>query len=135
MIRKSLQALKKEHRKLVSGEVAPRVNESLDLDTATARAFPNDPRWDYLLGITGNARLIALEPHSAKDDQISLLIRKKRASTIHLRPHLRDGAFVSAWVWVASNGVSFADTEKTRRRLDEHGITFAGRELRLRHIP
>ena len=49
--------------------------------------------------------------------------------------HLREGARVTKWLWVASGEVHFANTERTRHRLDQNGIEFVGTRVAARHLP
>jgi hypothetical protein len=109
--------------------------DSLDIDSAFEPGHENENRWDYLLGHAPSRTIVALEPHSAKADQISTIIRKKDAASDQLRPHLRDGARVADWFWVASGDVDLPDTDKARRRLDQHGIRFVGKRLLEKHLP
>ena len=76
--------------------------------------------WDYLLGHGPSVVVVALEVHSANDDKIQSLIDKRRAALGQLRNHLKSGAGVSKRLWVASGKVRFANTEKTRRLLDQN---------------
>jgi hypothetical protein len=119
----------------VVAEIRSAFADSLDLDNALLAGLEQQHRWDYLLGHTNTRKVIGLEPHSAKSDQISTVISKKNAALTQLRPHLQDGARVSAWLWVASGKVHFADTENARRRLDQNGIQFVGTRLLEKHLP
>ena len=131
-VQDGLGALEKAHRALIAQDVGIQIGDSLNLDTAMQPDFPNDHRWDYLLGHSG--KVLGLEPHSAKDDQISTVIDKRKAARDHLNTHLKPGAQVHAWFWVASNRVEFADTERTTRRLDQGGIRFVGKQLQAKHL-
>lgn len=92
-------------------------------------------RWDYLLGHGAQDVVVGLEPHCAKDGEISTVIAKRRAALDQLRSHLRNGAKISAWYWVASGTVHFADTEKARRMLDQNGVQFVGKCLKATNLP
>jgi hypothetical protein len=96
---------------------------------------PQENRWDYLLGHCPSGEVVAVEPHSARQDQVSTVIDKRTAARNHLRDHLREGVSVSRWLWVASGDVHFADTERARRRLDQNGIQFVGRKILPKHLP
>ncbi len=113
----------------------PAFRDSLDLDAAMLPGNDQANRWDYLLGHGDTEFVIGVEPHSAKEDQISTIIATKKAAQDQLRPHLRPGARVRAWLWVASGTVQFADTERARRRLDEHDIRFVGPRVLAKHLP
>jgi hypothetical protein len=92
-------------------------------------------RWDYLIGHAPSTLVVGLEPHSAKRDQISTVIAKRKAAVDQLRSHLKSDARIAAWLWVASGKVHFVDTEKARRRLDQNGIRFVGTKVLRKHLP
>jgi hypothetical protein len=129
-----LGALERAHRVYLHETIRASFGDSLDLDEAMRPLFPNQNRWDYLLGYTPARRIVALEPHSAHEDQISVIIEKKKAAQEQLRGHLKKNAVVAEWFWVASGKVQFAKTEKAIRRLDEHGILFVSRNLLAKHL-
>ena len=104
-----------------------RVVESLYLDEALRRAYPNANRWDYIIS-TKNG-LFGIETHSAKESEISGLIRKKNWAVSQMVAHLQPGKRVSVWYWVASGFVAFTDTGKTRRRLNQLGIVFGSKGI------
>ncbi|MCC6747214.1 MAG: hypothetical protein IT371_06105 [Deltaproteobacteria bacterium] len=108
--------------------------DSLDLDAALRADHPEEPRWDYLLGHGPSGKVVALEAHSAREDQVSAVIAKKEAARVQLRGHLKDGARVAAWLWVASGSVEFLRMEAIRFRLDQKGILFVGREVLSKHL-
>lgn len=108
--------------------------DSLDLDSALQAAHPNDPRWDYLLGHAPSRTLIGVEVHPATSGEVTVIIAKKQAAQCQLQRHLRDGKTVARWIWVASGAVAMLDIDKARRRLDQNGVAFAGRELLARHL-
>jgi hypothetical protein len=109
--------------------------DSLDLDAATLHGHEQENRWDYLLGHAPSGEVIGVEPHSAKQDEISTVIAKRAAALVRLRSHLGNGKRVSKWLWVASGKVHFADTEKAKLRLDQNGIEFVGKAVGVRHLP
>lgn len=130
-----LGALAAGHRACVHPEIRNEFRDSIDLDTALRAGRESEHRWDYLIGHGPSSRVVAVEPHSAKDDELQTVIRKKEAARAQLAAHFRPGASVAVWIWVASGRVKFADTEKTRRILDQHGIRFASKELAAHHLP
>lgn len=134
MVRDGIKALKKIHRKYLAEEIRNVFSDSLDLDEAMRENHGLENRWDYLLGYTEGAKVVALEPHSAKQDEIRTIIRKKEAAMRQLRGHLKRGNGVALWIWVASGTVHFADTEKARRRLDQNGIQFVGKKVLLKNL-
>ena len=88
-----------------------------------------------MLGHEPSGELVAVEPHSAKQDEITTVIKKRSAAREQLKDHLREGARVTKWLWVASGKVHFADTEKVRRLLDQNGIEFVGTKVAMKHLP
>jgi hypothetical protein len=135
LVRNGLGAVKGAHRSYIDASIRPEFADSIDIDTALQAGHDQENRWDYLLGHTTSGKVIALEPHSAKQDQVSTVIRKRDSAREQLRPHLNADARISSWLWVASGRVHFADTETVRRRLDQHGILFVGPRLLRKHLP
>jgi hypothetical protein len=126
-----VDALKKKDRQLLAEAARQTIVESLDLDTAMATTHPDSHRWDYLVAVSpSKAPLVAVEPHSARESEVSVVVQKKRNTEKFLRGHLNQTSNVSRWVWVASGRVDFLKTEKVRRNLDQQGIEFAGRSLK-----
>jgi len=109
--------------------------DSLALDDAMLAGHEQENRWDYLLGHTSSGAVVGLEPHSAKQDQVSTVVNKRKAAKDQLQDHLRPGQTVSRWYWVASGDVFFADTDRVRFQLDQNGIEFVGKRLLLKHLP
>ncbi len=134
-VKDGIGAVEKAHRSYLAVGVRGSFADSLDLDKAMQEGHEQENRWDYLLGHIASAAVIGLEPHSAKQDEISTVIKKKKTAKEQLAGHLRPGARITTWLWVASGKVHFADTEKARRRLDQQGIQFIGREVLAKHLP
>jgi hypothetical protein len=130
-----LGAIAAAHRNHFESSIRSNFSDSLNLDEAVMQGREEENRWDYLLGHEPSGEVIAVEPHSAKHSEINTVIRKRAAARRHLREHLCDGASVQRWLWVASGKVHFADTEKTKRLLDQHGIEFVGAKIMTRHLP
>ena len=127
-------AVEKAHRPLFDEPIRQRFADSLALDDALEAGHEQENRWDYLLGLD-DAAIVAVEPHSAEEGEISVLIKKLVAAKDQLKPHLKPSARVHAWLWVASGKVHFVDTERARRRLDQHGIQFVGKKVLAKHLP
>ena len=133
-VNSGLHALTKAHRSYVDPDIRDGFADSLDIDAGLKAGHPQEHRWDYLLGLTDRRVVVGFEPHSAKQGEISIVISKRRAALDQLRGHLRQGVRVNEWFWVASGQVHFANTEKARLSLDQHGITFVGTRLQSKHI-
>ncbi len=134
-VQTGLAALPKAHKDYVQADVRTAFVESLDLDAAMRDQHPQDNRWDYLLGLGMPAVVVALEPHSAKSDEVTTVITKKQQAERQLGEHLKPGARVGRWYWVASGKVHFAPSGKEPLRLAKAGITFVGTRLQQKHLP
>jgi hypothetical protein len=134
-VQDGIAAVEKAHRACFAEDIRGTFGDSLDLDAALQQDHQHENRWDYLLGHDPSEQIIAVEPHSAKQDQITTVINKRTAARQQLAAHLEPGARVARWIWVASGKVHFADTEKARRRLDQNGIEFAGGKVLAKHLP
>lgn len=130
-----LDAVEASHHKYFAADVRTDFSDSLDLDKAMKAGREQENRWDYLLGHHSSGKVVGVEPHSAKQDQVQTVIKKRSAALVQLKDHLRDGTRVDRWLWVASGNVHFADTEKSRRLLDQNGIQFVGKSVAAKHLP
>lgn len=134
-VQDGLGAVQKAHKNYLSSVVRADFADSIDLDEALKAGHEAENRWDYLLGHAPSGLVIGVEPHHATQHEISTLIKKRAAARDQLEGHLRPGAKVAKWLWVASGKVHFASTEKARLRLDQHGIEFVGTEIKPKHLP
>lgn len=134
-VQDGLSAVEGAHRSCFDSAIRPAFADSLDIDEGFRAGREQENRWDYLLGHGPSRTVVGVEPHSAKDDQISAVIRKRTAALKQLRDHLRDGARIGKWLWVASGEVRFANTEKARVQLDQNGIEFVGKTVLSKHLP
>lgn len=134
-VQDGIGAVKKTDRTYLAEDIRGTLEDSLDLDAALQQDHRHENRWDYLLGHNPSEQLVAVEPHSAKQDAITTVINKRTAAKRQLVTHLKPGTHVSKWIWVASGKIYFADTEKIRRRLDQNGIEFAGGRVLAKHLP
>jgi len=135
-VQDGIDAVSKPHRKFIDKTNRNAFGDSLALDDALRHIHASQNRWDYLLGCgKSGTTVIGLEAHSAKTDEVSTVINKRKAAIDRLAGHVKEGAKVKRRFWVASGAVDFADTEKTRRRLDQNGIEFVGTRLMSKHLP
>jgi hypothetical protein len=123
-------AIAAAHRAMLTDDLKQTVHDSMDLDTASSAEFPQSNRWDYVVAVRTSERLVGIEPHSARDDQVTTVIAKKRRSAQFLIGHLKPGTQIAAWIWVASGPVRFSRMDPAIRRLDQNGIRFAGKIIR-----
>ena len=130
LVKPGIKGLARKDAKLVAPFARRQVGDSLDFDAATVVESPQENRWDYLLSVPSLDSIVGLEPHSARDSEISVVIRKRRNALQILRSHLREGRSVSKWLWITRGKVGFSHTETARRRLDQSGIEFVGKTVR-----
>lgn len=126
-------AMKDKDKKFIDASIRAQFADSLDTDEAFRVGHDQEPRWDYLLGHE-NRSLIAVEPHSAKTDEIQAVINKKMALRQQLNGHLKDGMKISKWLWVASGTVCFPPGSTYEIRLRQVGISFVGRRVMANHV-
>lgn len=134
-VRDGLEAIEKKHRSLLGADIRVCFADSLEIDESLRRGNDQANRWDYLLGHSESEAVVGLEPHSASTSEVSTVIGKKKAALRQLASHLKPGARVVSWFWVASGRVDFVPHERVVRRLDQAGITFVGETLKKKHLP
>lgn len=134
-VKAGTSAIKKADQYVLDASIRQDFGDSLDLDEATRVGREGQHRWDYLLGHTSSGSIIGVEPHSASNGEVSVVIAKKAESQRVLLDHLRAGSQVVSWNWVSSGPVSLLPIDKVRFRLAQHGISFVGRSLRKSHLP
>ncbi len=88
LVQAGMGAFSKVDLKLFAENQRRRIGDSLDLDSASKGEHPEANRWDYIVSIPDLEELAGIEPHSAKDSEISVVISKKKSSTEYLRDHL-----------------------------------------------
>lgn len=134
LVKNGMEALQKKDRAFFDTTIRLSFSDSLELDDAVKLGREQENRWDYLLGHDPSGDVVAIEPHSAKTDEITTVIKKKSAAREQLKAHLAEGKKVARWLWVASGKVHFADTEKARRLLDQQGIQFVAPRVAAKHL-
>ena len=126
--------MKEKDRDFIEIRLRSEFADSLNLDAALEAELTTANRWDYLLGHRPSQKVVALEPHSGKSDEVSVVIAKHEAARQQLQAHLQPQATIVDWLWVSPQ-VRFADTESVRRRLDQRGIRFVGTRVLRKHLP
>lgn len=133
-VKDGLGAVKSAHREYFEVIARASLADSLDIDEGLKKGREQENRWDYLLGHDASKKLIAVEPHSADNSEITTVIKKRGAAIRQLQTHFRSGTNVAKWIWVASGKVRFLQFEKTRILLDQNGIEFVGGKIKLKHL-
>jgi hypothetical protein len=133
--RPGLQALRNvDHAKIQCAD--PRsLTGSVNLDEALSQSHPNDPRWDYGIGLRKRGRsehVIWIEVHPASSRHVQEVLSKLswlRQWLVSSAPLL--SRIPAAYVWLASGKVALSRGSPQRRRLAAAGIHFAGRRYGL----
>ena len=129
-VQPGLGAVRPQDRNLIALSERPKIGDSLELDAATAAVAPQAHRWDYILSVPGGNKLVGLEPHSATNAEIKVVVRKKMNAVDVLRQHLKPGHTVVEWHWVTHGSVGFSPMDRATRALSQAGIQFHGRGLK-----
>jgi hypothetical protein len=131
-----LKALTAAHRKRIQQGEA-RILGSINLDGALCQRYPNEPRWDYGIGIQKGSKPFAIwvEVHPASTSNVSEVLLKLRwlkgwlsgqATQLHaLTPPQR------AYHWIATDGVHITPNSPEARQLAQAGLTMPRKVLRL----
>jgi len=134
-----LKALTAAHRKRIQQGEA-RILGSINLDGALCQRYPNEPRWDYGIGIQKGSKPFAIwvEVHPASTSNVSEVLLKLRwlkgwlsgqATQLHaLTPPQR------AYHWIATDGVHITPNSQEARQLAQAGLTMPREVLKLNDL-
>jgi hypothetical protein len=133
--RVGLQALSKAHRALIRIADGKHLDGSINLDRALRHTKPNDPRWDYGVGIKRRAdagRAIWIEVHAASSSHVDAVLAK----LTWLRGWLENEApaldqMRARYVWLATGAVSMPANSPKRRLIAQRGLDFRAKSLDL----
>jgi len=133
--REGLQALKNVDKARIYCAAPRNLTGSVDLEKALAKSHPNDPRWDYGIGIhkAHHPELVFwVEVHPATSRGADEVCKKRSWLTQWLEssaPLL--SRMAARYVWVASGKVALPRNSPQRRRIAANGIQFVGQMLHL----
>jgi len=133
-VKVGMGAIEKSHKSYIDEQLRAAFADSLETDENLKKGRDTENRWDYLLGHASSRAVVGLEPHTANNNAVPVVIKKREKALEQLRPHLIDGARVRAWFWVASGKVDFLPMEKATTRLANSGIAFVGKQLLAKHL-
>lgn len=131
-----LQAIMAKHRQLIKCQKSRRLAGSVNLDNALAESCPNDPRWDYAIGIHRNRddEAIWVEVHPASSTHIGDMLNKLKWLRNWLDTagtplkQLTKGRFY----WLATDGsVNITPNSRQAKQLAAAGLSFPKRVLDL----
>jgi len=132
--RVGLQALRRSDRGRVRCSDPRRLCGSVNLDEALREEYPNDPRWDYAIGVTRGKSdaILWLEAHPASSRHIDEILKKVqwlKAWTGRHAPALK--ALPRYYRWVATGKIAFRRGGQEEKKLAQEGIGFPSRQLNL----
>lgn len=79
-VKDGLGAVRSAHKAYFAEAIRPAFADSIDIDEALQGGHEQENRWDYLVGHAASGAVVAVEPHSAKDDEVSTVIAKRTAA-------------------------------------------------------
>lgn len=131
-----LRALTSSHRGRIITQQSQLLG-SINVDTALRQTYPQQPRWDYGIGIQrdGDTAAIWVEFHPAETNKVDEVLSKVK----WLKHWLRQNAPLldaltpdqNAFHWVATNGCHIPRTSPQARRLFGEGLELPRRILNL----
>jgi len=124
--RPGLQGLRNVDRRRIHTERPRQIRGSIDLDSALRPSQPNQPIWDYCVGLSKNRdedRALWLEVHPASSRHVDEVLKKWR----WLRRWLPEQApaldrMSAHYIWLASGSVALPANSPQRRRIAQSGI-------------
>ena len=129
--RPGIEALRERDRNRLSFEDTRQIRGSINLDDSLAVVYPNQPRWDYGIGIekkSAKDQVFWLEVHPAKADEIAPMIAKLKWLKNWLQnsaPNLQQITVNdSPFIWIASGHVTFQQRSAQAKLLAKAGVTF-----------
>lgn len=126
-----LQALK-GNTQHVNVSDSRKLDGSVDIDDCTHDLYPNDSRWDYVLGYGGKAYF--LEVHPANTSNVKEMINKAKWLTCWLNekaPLLKSIAVNNIFYWAASGKSCIIPGSTQSRQLAQSKIQFVGKVLHI----
>lgn len=117
-----LQALGSHSQKIVPKSTRL-LQGSVSLDTCLQTAFPDDNRWDYVLGYAGRAYFV--EVHPAYPGETKVVLKKLEWLKTWLQqnaPDLERIKAKNAFHWVASGRVDIPSTTREYKQAAQAGL-------------
>jgi hypothetical protein len=133
--REGLQGVRNVDRSRLSCATPRRLCGSVDLDGALRLVHPNDPRWDYAIGVSEgvqNDTVIWVEVHPASSCHVEEVLRKLQWLKDWLRydaPAM--GRLPRHFRWIATGTVSFRRGSREEKKIAQRGLRFPVKQLDL----
>lgn len=125
--RSGLRAIASSHRERIIARQST-ILGSVNLDSALKEVCPEQPRWDYGIGVQGDSQPVAVwvEFHPAETNRVDEVIRKLRWLKEWLRQHAPSLNGLTpterAFHWVATSGCHIQRSTPQARRLFQEGL-------------
>jgi hypothetical protein len=121
-LKAGLQALGANRGKIIVNSTGD-LKGSVDIDTCVKDNYPNEHRWDYVLGYKDH--IYYVEVHPANTGEVKIIIEKldwlkqwrKRSA-----PRLEAAQHSSTYHWISSGKTAIAKRSRYRRILAQKGI-------------
>lgn len=109
---------------------------SVALDNLLRPRYPNDPRWDYGIGLKKSAREFAvwIEVHPAWTSEVKIVLNKLQWLKNWLKnraPALQKLTGVRSYFWVATGGVHIRQGSPQARQLQLAGLSLPRKRVDL----
>ena len=129
-----LQALRPEDKPHIAAADTRKITGSVDVDTAYKKVDPYGNRWDFGIAYQHTNRqaevVYWVEPHTASDSQVSVVIKKAQWLLHWLK---NDGVLLKSFeyniVWVSSGATAFTDSSTQKKRMAQAGLQYVGNKL------
>ena len=134
-LQNGLRAVRNVDRGRLRCSATNRLRGSVDVDEALRAHCPNDPRWDYAIGMSYPREadhVVWLEVHPASSGHIAGIMGKLQwlkcwlatdaKALRQLRPH---------FCWVATRAISFRRGGKEEKMIAQQGLRFPTKHLNL----
>jgi hypothetical protein len=134
--KEGLQALRAQDRKHIEAEDPRKLRGSVDVDLALRAEDPHGNRWDFAIAYQHTNHqdefVYWVEPHTASDSQIDVVIKKANWLLKWLKQpgNLLD-QFKRDIVWVSSGRTSLTLSSPQSKRMALAGLTHKGQILRI----
>lgn len=126
-----LQALK-DNAAYILPDQPQLLDGSVDIDKSVQKLYPEEPRWDYVIGYQQRAYFV--EIHPAGSDSIADITKKAQWLRQWLQakaPLLRDMSASNELYWIPSGRCAIAPKSKQAKLLAQLKIKIVARPMRL----
>lgn len=117
--RKGLQAMGSNSTH-VQAEDKRCLSGSVDIDNCTKSLYPNDSRWDYVIGYDEKAYFV--EVHPADTGNVDEMIKKAKWLRSWLNKHSSELTQIETMYWIPSGRTNILKTSKQYRLIAKNNL-------------